>query len=433
MNRKMKHNIFFIRTIAFCIATMIVLSINVFAKDEIKVCIGDEEVKFKQSTYRDKDGIWVDISSIVSKLGGKYFFNKSKSKFTIINDENSLSYFVGQNKVYFSNGKSGAIPFTPILKDGYVMMPLKYITENFGQSYKIDEANSSVYIFDVEYLILSAFAEKNFISDPFLFWIELFESGNEANPDIIKGRAYYNSYGGAISYPMGDFEYKINTGELYRINLEDERQLVGKYPINNQTASKYKKSWIKFPRGFEDYGSKWNFINHFIASTINSDWEAIKGMNKKSIQMTNLTPKQRGKIMQFVIGSYNTISSLALDYNTMGTVIDLNKTNEVSKQVLGGVVDMSDYLVKNKTQKNILSRFSAFPKEDFRLTYRKEEGKKLTLKGEILIRDYNVEQTAVIIGSYTATLEKNQKSPIGYTLKTVDYDYFKDGKLFIKK
>lgn len=103
--------------------------------------------------------------------------------------------------------------------------------------------------------------------------------------------------------------------------------------------------------------------------------------------------------------------------------LDLKKTEEFSKLVLGGSVDLKEFLIPHKTKKNLLIAASGGTIESVQLKYRKIEGNRLIIKGEM---GFYVEEIPEILGDFTAVFEQNKKSPInGYILKNVDYTYYK--------
>lgn len=423
MDQKRKHKtMFLVRWSIFCIAIWMTLSSIAFAADTTKVYVGANEVKFKQSTYKENGKIWVEVSSLVPKLGGKYFWNKAKSKLTIVSRPgNSVSYFVGQKKAFYGNQKE-EISFAPVLKGGQVMMPLDEVAKNCNQAYKIDEANGMIYLFDMDRLVMDTLLEKKVIKDEFYYisdwWYE--------DPDLIVYELRRNTFSEGTASLVDRYSYQLSTGELHKLVFEsDKKELVGKYPVNSQTAEKYKSNgWIKFDLG---YSEGWKYVGGLIFDTIQSasDQGRIK---KKSFQMSELTPKQRGRIIHGVIMNDYPTNKIKLMQSTelqeQATIpLDLKKTEEFSKLVLGGSVDLKEFLIPHKTKKNLLIAASGGTIESVQLKYRKIEGNRLIIKGEM---GFYVEEIPEILGDFTAVFEQNKKSPInGYILKNVDYTYYK--------
>lgn len=428
-NRREQRLIFRSRYAVILLLILIASSATVFAEKSTKIFIGDMEVKFKESSYIDVNGVlWTEVSSLPPKLGGKYFWNQSLRKFSIIDKYgHTNSYFIGKKKVYYGPDQSSNIDFAPVLKNGQVMMPLAYVLHLLGQAYTADPDNRAVYIFDMEHLVMKALEDKGIIEDEFYYISDWLYSASD--PDLIYYELRQNVPAGQIAFLTGRYHYRLSTGELYKLYDEaNKKELVGRYPVNSKTAKIYKNSeLVKFEMDTEELTDSSALIFYII------EMGQRESIMKQEIRTSQMSPEQRGEVMYgLIMGDYGVnktgliISGNLTDEGAFP--IDLKKTNELSELLLGGPADMSSklypYMTKNKNNYMIAASGGtiAFP----RLKYKKVSRDRLTLIGSLTIPDFDNENAPRIeIAKFTAELQKNKKSPIdGYIVKSVDYEYF---------
>lgn len=404
---------------------LLIMTSAVFANNSIKISIaGDTAISYKQAPYKDKNGrLWVEASSIVQKLGGKFFYNKQKNKISIVDRAGyTTSYTVGQSKVSYNNQAPVNINFAPVVKADQVMFPLDEILIYFGMAFKYDESTQTIYIFDMDSLVKGILVEKRQINNPFDYFSDIVF--DEVDREIVYYNLYRDTENGLLAHLVDTYIYNSKTGELKRqIKESTSTEYIGTYPINKDTISKYKfDGWIRFQANEKN----WDSVADLIFSTIEIAY-VWDGFNNRNVKLTEIHIRGRGILLARALENDYPAnkSKVFIGKEKNGLVkIDSDKASKLAQDTLGGLAHFREQLYDMDYEKSLLylSDKNVKPVEYARLKYRKVEGNQLIIKGDII---NTASSKPRISGTFTAYLEKNPKGVIfnGYVLKSVDYSY----------
>lgn len=110
-----------------------VASVSTMAKNPLKVTINDEVVTFKEGApFIDANNrILVPLRLMSETLGAEVKWDKATQTTTITQENKEVKLTIGEAKMLV-NGEMQAMDTKPVLKDGNVYVPVKYIGEVFG-------------------------------------------------------------------------------------------------------------------------------------------------------------------------------------------------------------------------------------------------------------------------------------------------------------
>lgn len=119
-------------------------SVSVMAKSEVKVTINNEIVNFEEvAPFVDQNNrTLVPLRFISEKLGAQVKWEKQTKQVTVFQDSQEVVLTVGQAKMLV-NGEAVTMDTKPVMQDGSVFVPVKYISEVLGVETKwIAEENT---------------------------------------------------------------------------------------------------------------------------------------------------------------------------------------------------------------------------------------------------------------------------------------------------
>lgn len=128
------------------IAIFMVLSVNAFAEEEIKVYIDGERIEFDTPPVLLNDRTMVPMRAIFEKLGANVKWNDEFMRAEgLFENGRHIMMYIDKNTAYI-DGELKILDAAPYLKDNRTMIPLRFVAEGSGAVVKWDDETQSVYI-----------------------------------------------------------------------------------------------------------------------------------------------------------------------------------------------------------------------------------------------------------------------------------------------
>lgn len=140
MNKKQK--------IAVATSLSLLLMGNVFAKpnqQDIKIKINGNDVISDVAPFVDNNRTLVPIRVISENLGYNVNWDNQTQKVTVKNDNKVVELTIGKKDVNI-NGNNSSIDVAPMIKNNRTFVPLRFISESFGNDVKWDNDSRVVKI-----------------------------------------------------------------------------------------------------------------------------------------------------------------------------------------------------------------------------------------------------------------------------------------------
>lgn len=141
-----------LKIILFSLFTIIIMSAFgyyncVFADTgDVKIYIDGIAVDFPDvKPYILNDRTFVPIRFISEQLGATVKWNSNTSEITIDSDDDSIKLVIGSTEV-IKNGALSSMDAVPMVTDGRTMVPLRFVSEQFGAAVDWDVINNTVLI-----------------------------------------------------------------------------------------------------------------------------------------------------------------------------------------------------------------------------------------------------------------------------------------------
>lgn len=140
MNKKQK--------MAVATSLSLLLMGNVFAKpnqQDIKIKINGNDVISDVAPFVDNNRTLVPIRVISENLGYNVNWDNQTQKVTVKNDNKVVELTIGKKDVHI-NGNNSSIDVAPMIKNNRTFVPLRFISESFGNDVKWDNDSRIVII-----------------------------------------------------------------------------------------------------------------------------------------------------------------------------------------------------------------------------------------------------------------------------------------------
>lgn len=111
----------------------------------IELFVNGKSVNLSRQPFFISDRILVPGRSAVESMGGYLDWYEKEGKIVVKKGSSKLTMYIGGYKAYEGN-KAIGMDVPPVLKDGTVMLPVRFISEYFGYPVKYDAANKKVIV-----------------------------------------------------------------------------------------------------------------------------------------------------------------------------------------------------------------------------------------------------------------------------------------------
>jgi N-acetylmuramoyl-L-alanine amidase len=123
-------------------------------KSNSKIAVNGTTLDLERTPVLINGRLVVPARTVFSKIGADVSWYVEENRLVITKDNDKITMYIGNSNCYV-NGSKKAMEAPPILVDGTVMVPIRFVAETFNMSVGWDGVNSLAYIGSVPKVVAS--------------------------------------------------------------------------------------------------------------------------------------------------------------------------------------------------------------------------------------------------------------------------------------